>query len=217
MSQFGEYLRACREALGLTQEQLARKVGVSQATISQYEQGEITPRPRNLVVLATALRRSPDELLARSGYLPFRMPGEREPSPTGSMARHQARPELAGFTEPIQRAAYALFAALQELIAPKHWHEVVLALQRLVSAEGPIRTERTTAETEPQRGTSNLHGAPAAPAARAVAHHDAHAEIAATYASRTEFTERLRVRLGIRESVDPGSRGLDDATDIRSN
>ena len=43
-----------REQLGLTQEQLADRMGVKQATISRYEAGRL-PRGRELKMLAEAL------------------------------------------------------------------------------------------------------------------------------------------------------------------
>lgn len=47
-----------RKELGLTQEQLANKVGISQQAITQLEKGEIL-RPRNIQKLADALECSP--------------------------------------------------------------------------------------------------------------------------------------------------------------
>jgi transcriptional regulator with XRE-family HTH domain len=48
-------LRARRQELRLTQEQLSEQTGVTQSTISQLERGEQIPTLRSLVVLAKAL------------------------------------------------------------------------------------------------------------------------------------------------------------------
>lgn len=45
---FGEYLRSARESFKLTQDQLAKKIGVSTQTISNWECGQCLP-PRNKV------------------------------------------------------------------------------------------------------------------------------------------------------------------------
>src|SRR2546423_8789189 len=64
-------LAACREALGLTQEDLARRLGVEFNTVGRYERGELTPRPRRRPKLAEALGVSLGELdvLLRGGEL----------------------------------------------------------------------------------------------------------------------------------------------------
>lgn len=51
----GKRLRARREALGLTQVELAALVGVSQATISGWERGEYCPARRHEAGLTRAL------------------------------------------------------------------------------------------------------------------------------------------------------------------
>jgi phage repressor protein C with HTH and peptisase S24 domain len=56
-----ERLKAAREKLGLTQNQLARKAKVSQGTISNIE-NEIRNRPREILEIAKALNVSPEWL-----------------------------------------------------------------------------------------------------------------------------------------------------------
>lgn len=41
--QFGENLRALRKGYGMTQDQLAREIGVSKSSINMYERGEREP------------------------------------------------------------------------------------------------------------------------------------------------------------------------------
>ena len=56
-------IKALREARGLTQEQLAEKIGVSIETISSIERGIKMPRLQNFVAIANQLGVSADELL----------------------------------------------------------------------------------------------------------------------------------------------------------
>jgi transcriptional regulator with XRE-family HTH domain len=51
-------LREAREALGLTQDDLARLVGVKQPTISRWEAAKATPRARHAIRLAELLERA---------------------------------------------------------------------------------------------------------------------------------------------------------------
>lgn len=48
-------IRKLRKAAGLTQAQLAEKVGVAQATVADWESDEYRPRASILPALATAL------------------------------------------------------------------------------------------------------------------------------------------------------------------
>ncbi|MCX4025078.1 helix-turn-helix domain-containing protein [Endozoicomonas sp. SM1973] len=58
----GERIKLRRKELGLTQEQLARMVNVSQAAIHKLEEGR-TRQPRNILDLASALKCQPEWLL----------------------------------------------------------------------------------------------------------------------------------------------------------
>jgi len=51
----GERIRVRREALGLTQDQLGRRVGVSFVTVSRWERGVVPPRRRHRQLLAAEL------------------------------------------------------------------------------------------------------------------------------------------------------------------
>ncbi len=62
---FGQRLKILREDQGLTQEDLAKMVGVSSKTISRYESGESNPRyPKIYDDLAQALEINKHELLS---------------------------------------------------------------------------------------------------------------------------------------------------------
>jgi len=62
-------LRAARARAGLTQQELARRSGTSQATVSAYESGSKEPSVRTL-----------DRLLGVAGARLDVLPGRREPS-----------------------------------------------------------------------------------------------------------------------------------------
>ncbi len=66
---FSEVLKALRHEYGLSQEDVAAYMGVTQAAISQYEGDSTLPRPARIVALARVLGINPRELLVRSGML----------------------------------------------------------------------------------------------------------------------------------------------------
>ena len=61
--QTGKLIAALRKQQGLTQQQLADKLNLSNKTISKWESGSGSPDISNLPVLAEALEISVDELL----------------------------------------------------------------------------------------------------------------------------------------------------------
>lgn len=63
MIQLGSRIRQARDRAGLTQEQLAERIGVSRTAVARYESGEIEPKLHNLAAIALALNVSADELL----------------------------------------------------------------------------------------------------------------------------------------------------------
>lgn len=70
MGLFDRTLRTRREELGLGQAELASRVGVTQQTISRWENGEVVPPPKRLAKVAQALDLDLDRVLAYGGYLP---------------------------------------------------------------------------------------------------------------------------------------------------
>jgi transcriptional regulator with XRE-family HTH domain len=48
---FGQRLRACRLAAGLSQGELARRSGIARTAVQNYEQGRWSPRPAPLARL----------------------------------------------------------------------------------------------------------------------------------------------------------------------
>jgi transcriptional regulator with XRE-family HTH domain len=60
---FGEFIRDHRKRLGFTQDDLARRLHVSQPTVSTWETGESMPEPDNMQLLAQVLEVSRRELV----------------------------------------------------------------------------------------------------------------------------------------------------------
>lgn len=55
MSEFARNIRFFREKTGISQGELARRIGVTQSAISQYENGDATPKLAIAAKLASAL------------------------------------------------------------------------------------------------------------------------------------------------------------------
>jgi transcriptional regulator with XRE-family HTH domain len=62
-----EQIKAVRKALGMTQEQLAKLLGVTQGTIAQWEKGLTHPTFEKLPKIAEVLGVSVDALIGREG------------------------------------------------------------------------------------------------------------------------------------------------------
>ncbi len=67
MTQGGENMKAARRQAGLTQQELARRVGVSRVAVSQWESGATSPATTNVTRMASILGVSVDLLLGLSG------------------------------------------------------------------------------------------------------------------------------------------------------
>lgn len=77
-----QIIGARRRALGLSQEQLAEKLGVSRQAVSKWETGESLPDTDKLLSLASALEMTADELLG--------LPGEGESASAPPSRRERA-------------------------------------------------------------------------------------------------------------------------------
>lgn len=64
--QFGKNLKLYRKERKLSQEQLARKVGVTQQCVSEWEKDRIEPTLSNLWAIADIFDVSVDELIGRT-------------------------------------------------------------------------------------------------------------------------------------------------------
>ena len=69
MCTLGERIRARREAYGMSQAELSRRIGISKQSMNSIEQGE-TPDPRvsRIVAIATTLGVTSDALLGLSNH-----------------------------------------------------------------------------------------------------------------------------------------------------
>lgn len=65
MGKLAQNLERLRTERQLTQEELAKRVGVSQPAIAQYEKGTATPRLYVTIRLATALSTTVEELIGK--------------------------------------------------------------------------------------------------------------------------------------------------------
>jgi len=81
MESIAERLKHAREAAGLTQPELAAKIGVSQGTIGNIETG-LRKRPRDLLAIATTLGVDPHWLeTGKTPYSPTIMKPHSNPLP----------------------------------------------------------------------------------------------------------------------------------------
>ncbi len=62
MDEFTSFLKKQRAIHGLSQKELAEKVGVPQASIGQWERNEVSPTMKNIKKLSIALDVSPVEI-----------------------------------------------------------------------------------------------------------------------------------------------------------
>ena len=62
----GARIKAMRKEIGLTQAEVAQKLGIASQSVTNYERGKTDPSIRNLISLAAVLGVSTDYLLGRS-------------------------------------------------------------------------------------------------------------------------------------------------------
>ena len=78
MSTLGDNIKALRESLGMTQEDLGKQVGVTGVTIMRYEKGQREPSLEQLEKLGEALHVQPSKLVGwNTGFLLSRLREER--------------------------------------------------------------------------------------------------------------------------------------------
>jgi transcriptional regulator with XRE-family HTH domain len=65
MNNIGMIIRKLRKARGLTQIQLANKIGATQKVVTSYETNQATPTLENLIKIADVFQISIDELVGR--------------------------------------------------------------------------------------------------------------------------------------------------------
>lgn len=70
MGLFDRTVNVRREEVGLSQTELAIRVGVSQQTVSRWESGMAIPQSERVIALARVLDLEEDRLLSYAGFLP---------------------------------------------------------------------------------------------------------------------------------------------------
>jgi len=65
-STFGARVHALREAVGLTQQQVAEQLGIAQPSYALWERNDVALRPDQLAKLASILSVRPDDLLTEN-------------------------------------------------------------------------------------------------------------------------------------------------------
>ncbi|MFM9280863.1 helix-turn-helix domain-containing protein [Paenibacillus jiagnxiensis] len=67
---FGEYIKKLRKSIGLTQEDVATKAGVTKSYLSKIEKGHVSPPSEDkLLQLAEALQDDPNTIIYRAGKI----------------------------------------------------------------------------------------------------------------------------------------------------
>ncbi len=91
---FHQHLAQRRKALGLSQEELAAKIGVSRQAVSKWETGDVVPDLNRLLALADALDTSLDALCGREAA----EPPAAAPAEQGTLPKRRwLLPALCGF------------------------------------------------------------------------------------------------------------------------
>ena len=70
MGVFAETIRLRREALGLSQAEVAERLGVGQQAVSQWEAGQSLPRPGRIAQLSVLFEVDLEQLWRLAGFLP---------------------------------------------------------------------------------------------------------------------------------------------------
>jgi transcriptional regulator with XRE-family HTH domain/16S rRNA G966 N2-methylase RsmD len=96
----GQAVRARREALGLSQESLAERLGVTNGYLSHIERGKRQPTPEQAAQFAEMLDLPHDMMLLTAGRLPADVQAVIKADPAEVAAAVRARAERAAFAHP---------------------------------------------------------------------------------------------------------------------
>ena len=114
-----ENIYRLRRRSGLSQEQLAEKIGVSRQAISKWEQGLSTPELDKLMALGKVFGATIDELAGEMGSdAPKGPPGENGPEPS------RARESRAGLLLCVIGAACLLLFGVLTMLRPESAREI---------------------------------------------------------------------------------------------
>ena len=111
----GEFVRECRETLGLTQEELAERIdqGARQSEVSRLENDRISlPRRARLEQLAVALEVSLGDLMVRTRWMSDEGEGGRQAPPAGAAPTRASDDEVATRLDAVEVAITDVRSAL---------------------------------------------------------------------------------------------------------
>lgn len=104
---FGQRLRYCRKQAKLTQGYVASTLGLSQGSVTQYEQDKIEPTIDNLAALASLFEVTMEWLVRGGAILPD-VPIKAPPKATPSRTGHPASSVVDSMLTPVQQATIDL-------------------------------------------------------------------------------------------------------------
>lgn len=125
-----ERIRKAREALDLTQQQVADKAGISRSAIVHYERGNVIPGGPELIGIAKALRATPNYILSGSEAF-FKSPAPEHALVTNDEANLAARVAIcmSELDREMAEAVSALaMSLLKATVRPKKYNEVMAAI-----------------------------------------------------------------------------------------
>ncbi len=136
----GEFVRECRETLGLTQEELAERIdqGVRQSEVSRLENDRISlPRRARLEQLAVALEVSLGDLMVRTRWMSDEGEGGRQAPPAGAAPTRAGDDEVTTRLDAVEVAIADARAAVAA--ADDRLRSAAEALERIRNLRGIIR------------------------------------------------------------------------------
>lgn len=113
---FGKALQRARGECGVSQQDLATALGVSQASVSQWLLGQTAPRPERVAAIERVLRVRPDSLAQLLGYV---SDDSRQPPAMVSVTEAaEADPRLGERERRVLAAVYRELVRQRELDVP---------------------------------------------------------------------------------------------------
>lgn len=128
-AQIAERLKKAREALGLTQQQVADKAHVSRSAVVHYEKANVIPSGQELIGLAKALKITPNYILSGSeGFFDSKAPEHALAAKDEDEHTRAVRLSLCmKILDPeVAEAVSALLMALVKAKVPKNQHAALM-------------------------------------------------------------------------------------------
>ncbi|MDB4971918.1 MAG: SAM-dependent methyltransferase, partial [Myxococcaceae bacterium] len=141
MSAFAEWLAAGRKKKKLSQAELAKKLGVSQAQVSQWESGKQAPKPEQLPLLEKVLGKAPTSPKPAEPVKPSKRGRAKANPENGQDAKNSA---IVGFEKTLWEAADKLRGSMDS----SEYKHVVLGLIFLKYVSDTFEQKRAEVERE---------------------------------------------------------------------